>query len=143
MSALATSAALGWDVLVAALLGIAVVGGAVGFAAGILLDLIPPSVGYFGVSALLLAVLGYIVGEIGERTGHLVAVSLVSIALLAVALLLVLGLKVFHHAIHGSKVACKTHVLVSKVVLICFMLLTTTLNLSTNWKLVSTHLKVN
>lgn len=61
------------------------VGAAVGFAGGMLLDLAPPSIGYFGLSALLLALAGYVAGVVAERTGGVVALALATVAGAAVA----------------------------------------------------------
>jgi len=61
-------------------------GAGVGFAAGLLVDLIPPSLGYFGLTALLLAIAGYLMGVVAERTGGVVAISLITVALISVGL---------------------------------------------------------
>ncbi|CAB5010642.1 unannotated protein [freshwater metagenome] len=56
-----------------------VVGTVAGFAGGVLLDLAPPSLGYFGLTALLLAVAGYAAGVVDERSGGVVAIALVTV----------------------------------------------------------------
>jgi hypothetical protein len=66
-----------------------VAGAAIGFAAGLLLDLAPPSLGYFGLSAALLAVAGFAAGVVAERSGGVVAIALISVALAAFGLTIV------------------------------------------------------
>jgi len=66
-----------------------VAGSAVGFAAGLLLDLAPPSVGYFGLTAALMAIAGFAAGVVAERSGGVVVVALLSVALVAFGLTIV------------------------------------------------------
>ena len=63
------------------------VGACLGFAGGILLDLAPPAIGYFGTSALLLALAGYIAGIVAERSGGVVVIALITVALVAAAMI--------------------------------------------------------
>ena len=56
------------------------VGVVAGFAGGVLVDLAPPSLGYFGLTALLLAVAGYAAGVVAERSGGVVAIALATVA---------------------------------------------------------------
>jgi len=63
-----------------------VVGASIGFSAGILLDLMPPSLGYFGLTALLLAVAGFIAGTVAERSGGVVALALATVAVLCLGM---------------------------------------------------------
>jgi len=56
------------------------VGAVVGFSCGLLVDLLPVSLGYIGLTALLLALAGYLAGDVGERTGGVVAVALITVA---------------------------------------------------------------
>jgi len=57
-----------------------VVGTVAGFAGGVLMDVAPPSLGYFGLTALLLAMAGYVAGVVAERSGGVVAIALATVA---------------------------------------------------------------
>lgn len=63
-------------------------GSIVGFAAGLLLDLAPPSAGPLGLSALVLAVVGYLVGKLADDAQRSAAAPLVIVAAASVFSLL-------------------------------------------------------
>jgi rod shape-determining protein MreD len=73
---LVTVAALGWA-------GGEVRGAVAGFVAGLALDLVPPADGVLGLSAVVLTVVGYLAGLLGERRDRGALVTIAAVALLA------------------------------------------------------------
>jgi rod shape-determining protein MreD len=73
-------------------------GAVAGFCGGLLLDLAPPATGLLGLSALVLTVVGYVAGVLGERRDRSAVVTTVQVALLA-------GAAVVGYAIVGGVVA--------------------------------------
>ena len=65
-----------------------VTGSACGFAAGLILDLAPPASGTIGISALILTVIGYLLGRVFESDDRPLAVAVVLTSAAAAAAVL-------------------------------------------------------
>lgn len=58
-------------------------GAGYGFIAGVVLDLVPPATGILGLSAVVLTVVGYLAGELGERRDRPALNTILAVAGLA------------------------------------------------------------
>ena len=67
-------------------------GASAGFAAGLLLDLAPPADGVLGMSAVVLTVVGYLAGMLGERPDRPAVATIALVGLLAGGAVLALAL---------------------------------------------------
>lgn len=76
------------DLLLVTVAALGLAGGPVkgalgGFVAGLALDLVPPSTGILGLSAVVLTVVGYLAGELGQRRDRSALVTIAAVAGLA------------------------------------------------------------